>query len=143
MLLYRQGPGYEWTIPAYSINFASNPNDKRGSLQIDSLMKGEYTLGYYDYSVGLNQVDKNDSKNIFVIPNPSSDIFTFTFPAGISQPSALVIYDMGGRKVFEAPVGIKQIQVEWNSTTNRTGIYYAVLMEEGRRTASVKVMVAR
>jgi hypothetical protein len=143
VLLYRQGPGYDWTVANYSINFASNPNDKRGSLQTDSLMKGEYTLGYYDYTVGLNQLETGDVKSIRAVPNPSSDIFVFTLPSGISQHSGLVIYDMGGRKVFEAPAGPKQNQIEWNSVSNRAGIYYAVLLEEGKRTASVKVMVAR
>ena len=143
VLLYRQGPGYDWTVPSYSINFASNPNDKRGSLQIDTLMKGEYTLGYYDYTVGVNHFENMESKQMTVAPNPSSNIFTFTLPSKISSHSGLLIYDMGGRKVFEIPVGPNQNQIEWDSKSNNTGIYHAVLMEEGRRTAVKKIMLIR
>jgi aminopeptidase N len=143
VLLYRQGPGYEWIIPSYTINFASNPNDKRGSLQIDSLLAGEYTLGYFDFTVGVNQLEQLDSEKINVVPNPSSDRFTFFLPAGIKENSTLIVFDTGGRKIYETQLSSKQTQSVWDASNAEAGMYHAVLNEEGKRVAAIKLMVVR
>lgn len=143
VLLYRPGPGYDWTIPAYSINFASNPNDKRGSLQIDSLMKGEYTLGYFDYTVGLNHIESIDAKNIVAAPNPSGDQIEFFIRKKISSNSGLIVFDSGGRKVFDSFIPSGTDTVRWDCSGQTAGFYYAVLMEDGKKTAAVKVAVSR
>ena len=77
-MLYRPGAGYDWVVVnGYTINIASNPNDRRGSITVDTLKKGEYTLGYFDYLVGTYNPTA-PSKNILLVnPNPSSDAFRF------------------------------------------------------------------
>lgn len=144
VILYRPGAGYDWTpVSNYTININTNPNDKRGTITVDTLKKGEYTLGYFDYTVGITEAIMAPANVLTVAPNPSGDQFVFTLPKELKNHSGLVIYDLGGRKIFETPIETGADTLIWNCSQQKPGTYLATLIEEGIITAVVKIVVGR
>ena len=140
VMLYRPGAGYDWTVVnGFTINVASNPNDRRGSITVDTLKKGQYTLGYYDYLVGTYN-PATPSKNLLLAnPNPSSD--TFRFECGTLKADAiLMVFDMGGRLVCEKPWPKETDQIMWDASQMPAGAYQAVITIKGKRIASTKIV---
>lgn len=61
--------------------------------------------------------------NARIFPNPATNKFTYTFPAGI-QKHLLQVTDMGGRTVYNQVVGDVGTQNSINISDWRTGIYF-------------------
>jgi aminopeptidase N len=142
VILYRQGPGYDWTVVnSFTRNTGVNLNDKRGSITVDTLMIGEYSLGFYDYTVGIPDSCPINNVNMNVSPNPSKEIFNFTFSKGVQSESQLVVLDMGGRIVYTSVLTPGSTTAIWNNQRCAPGFYYAVLLENGIRKEGVKLVV--
>ncbi|MFN5223009.1 MAG: M1 family aminopeptidase [Bacteroidota bacterium] len=140
VMLYRPGAGYDWVVVnGYTINIASNPNDRRGSITVDTLKKGEYTLGYFDYLVGTYN-PMASSKNILLVnPNPSSDAFRFEYDA-LESEAMLMVFDMGGRLVCEKSWPRDTNHLIWDASQVASGTYQAVIAIKGKRIASTKIV---
>src|SRR4029078_5805497 len=144
VMLYRQGAGYDWTlVNSFTRNTGANPTDKRGTITIDTLMIGEYTLGYYDYTVGIQELNSGENLLMNVTPNPSTDLFTFNFSNSLKKECQLVIMDMGGRKVHSEIIKPGTTNVSWNCIKNSSGVYFAMLLENGVRKAGVRLVIGR
>ncbi len=144
ILLFRTGPGSDWNmVTSFTRNTGPSLTDKKGSITVDTLLLGEYTLGYYDYTVGINNMEPVNTGLISVSPNPSRDTFLFSFSKPLSHESELKIIDMGGRLVYESTINRGEISATWNCLHIPSGVYYALLQEKGKRKASVKILVNR
>jgi hypothetical protein len=128
-------------VTGFTINIASNPNDRRGSISVDTLKKGEYTMGYYDYLVSTGTVLSDAHSMLQVAPNPSRDTFDITRTGALKKKATAVIYDNGGRKVFECVFDSGMERIRWDATAFPTGMYHLVLQQDGiKGTQSVKLI---
>jgi aminopeptidase N len=141
-ILYRPGPGYEWqVVNGFTINIASNPNDRRGSIAIDTLKKGEYALGYYDYLVSTPSQIIETYPGLNVSPNPSKEGFNITRTYSLEKNARLLILDNGGRKVAEIFIEKGQSSVDWVPESNSPGLYQVVLIQDGMKKPLVRKIV--
>ncbi len=100
VILYRKGSADEWKpVSSFSLNKAGSGIDKIGSITVDTLKKGEYALGYYDYTAGMKETDV-PSGTIEVFPNPSAGNFFISFVAENDKAASLKIYDAAGNLVY-------------------------------------------
>jgi hypothetical protein len=142
-ILYRSGAGYNWTVVnSFTKNTGANLLDKAGTITIDTLLIGEYTLGYIDYSVGINEIHNGHLGLLSVTPNPSDNVFNFKFDK-LKTKSELVIYDMGGRKLFNVFLGVGDTNASWASEKYAVGVYYAVMFEDGNPIAHTKMVLEK
>ncbi|MFM7078216.1 MAG: T9SS type A sorting domain-containing protein, partial [Bacteroidota bacterium] len=131
-ILYRPGPGYEWQlVNGFTVNIASNANDRRGSIAVDTLKKGEYAMGYYDYLVSTENIPAAASNMIQVAPNPSKDTFEIIRSKSLNNKATAVIYDNGGRKVYDCIMGVGEDRFTWDASEFPAGIYHLVLQHDG------------
>jgi len=131
-ILYRPGPGHEWqVVNGFTINIASNPNDRRGSIAIDTLKIGEYAMGYYDYLVSSGSLEPRDKGSLQVFPNPSRDTFNILRTGSLQKKATAVIYDNGGRKVYECTLDSGQKQMIWDASSMPAGVFHVVMKVDG------------
>jgi hypothetical protein len=142
VILYRPGAGYNWEVSSSFLhNIGPSNTDKKGSFTVDTLQQGEYTIGMYDYTVGLQEHAPGNGL-ISVSPNPSRGSFTISFKNERGAKYRVIIYDMGGRIVDEIK-NTESMQVEWNAEKFQPGMYQVVLIENGRKAAGEKLILTR
>lgn len=97
VLLYRSGPGTEWRVIPSTQNFLGSHSDKRGTLTADSLMKGEYTFGYRDFT--LTTSTETVVKTLNLYPVPSGDRITICPSWPVNGNCELRIWSSDGRLI--------------------------------------------
>lgn len=96
VFMYRIGVGHEWQeVNGYEVITGASLTNKRGSVQIDTLKKGEYVLARRDITAGVNEFD-NLSDAPFAFPNPSNGTINLNLPEGIWE---IEIFSLDGRLV--------------------------------------------
>lgn len=99
-MLYRKGPGYDWQLASnFDLNVANNPNNKVGSVEIDSLLEGEYVLALANEALGVNE-QILAYKELTIYPNPANDEVHVAIPESLLGSAVEVkTYDMLGRSL--------------------------------------------
>ena len=73
-----------------------------------------------------------NQEDIQVFPNPSSGIFTVSLTKSATNPVALAVYDISGRKVFSSVVSnTKEARVDLSEF--KSGTYIFKLIQEERQ----------
>jgi hypothetical protein len=99
VILYRLNAGDDWHIVnGYTLNKAGSATDKFGNIVIDTLKRGEYTLGYYDYTTGIKSNENITQLNIS--PNPTSDTFKIEITNSGLRNAMLSIWSIEGKNVY-------------------------------------------
>jgi aminopeptidase N len=96
-LFYRENAAQPWMLFPYYTKIMGSATDKFGTMQIDSLLPGDYVLAMKDETAGLSVHEK--STGIEVYPNPAGDILQVKFPSALS-PAHMEVYDALGKMVF-------------------------------------------
>ena len=105
VLLYRAATADEWGIVQGYIKNTGSITDKRGTIVVDTLKRGEYTLGYYDYTVkGINAISTKLMTGVEVYPNPSKGQIKIKlhFPLSEKEFYTITIFDILGKKMLES-----------------------------------------
>jgi hypothetical protein len=93
VFMYRVGAGYEWEeVNGYEVVTGSSITNKRGSIVIDSLKRGEYVLARYDFTASITHLNSIDSEP-FAFPNPNKGQFNLKLPQGDWNTQ---LYDVNG-----------------------------------------------
>lgn len=122
VLLYRPGPGHEW----YGIPFTKIGAWNVGYLEVDNLMRGEYTLAVWDsHYVGV--MNNKNIQKLDIYPNPARGCVSIATSA--KTPSILCIYDSKGRLVKEQSLEAGDHIAKWDSATMAPGIYFVHLSD--------------
>jgi hypothetical protein len=141
IILYRAGTWDDWQVVNSFTRVIANPTDKRGSITIDTLLKGEYVLGYYDYTVtALKEPEKPEEKFFSMIPNPASHFVTFKMLKKLPEKSILKITDNRGSLVFEQPVNNS---LELDTSHIAAGTYLVNLIHKNKVVQTEKLLIAR
>lgn len=93
VFMYRRGAGFEWAeVNGYEIITGASVVNKRGSVRIDTLKRGEYVLARYDFTAGISHQNPTVSEP-FAFPNPSNGRFRLKLPLG---KWVAELFDMNG-----------------------------------------------
>lgn len=96
MIFYRPGPGAEWEKVANATLNMGSPNDRRGTISIDTLKTGQYALAQYQGFVAAESPQTPPTELFSLIPNPTDGPVYLEF----SRPlRTLHILDMNGQNI--------------------------------------------
>ncbi len=141
VLLYRTGTSDDWHIVTASTHNMGFATDKIGSFTIDTLIKGEYTLGYYDYTVAINSPITKATYALSVSPNPAKDICRINFSL-VNKPYAIIsVCDVAGKSVYTCNVFSHQQFIDWDCSKMAKGAYLINLIADGNILESTKVVI--
>ena len=143
VILYRPGPGTDWQVVPSFVHNIGTTTDKKGSFTVDTLLIGEYTLGMYDYMVGLHEQGATPDKMLEASPNPSGDTFSIKYKCKSSGSCDLIIFDLGGRQVCDFRNLTKDESITWNASRHPSGIYQAVLLQNGKKISGINLVLNR
>ena len=144
VILYREGAGFNWqVVGSYTHNIGASTNDKRGSFTVDTLLMGEYVIGKYEYNVGIHEWPEETANMISIAPNPSKDVFNISIKDKSVGKVKLVIYDMGGRVVFESTELTAPSVIQWNGENSPAGVYHAVVKKGGKAFAGKSLIIQK
>jgi hypothetical protein len=134
VILYREGTWDDWKIVnGYTLNSGASLVDKRGSFTVDTLLRGEYVLGMYDYTVGVNEFDDQISNGIVISPNPSTSKFTISFDGRKFNDALIYLFDAGGRILFKDYLTEGNRSLIWNGEKDAPGNYFVSAFKNGKR----------
>ncbi len=143
-ILYRAGTWDDWqVVNGYTLSIF-NPTDKRGQLIVDTLKKGEYVYGYYDYTVNTQELNLTSLNAAFTVkPNPSSSSFTFDFNLSNEKNVSLIIFDERGTIVLDTLVNASDKSFVWETEKISKGIYFASLYLKNKRIQLAKMVLVK
>ncbi len=144
VMLYREGAGSDWQIVSgYTMNYGGSHTDKIGTLTIDTLKRGEYTLAMRDYTVSINEHAKADKPILKVQPNPVGQSCHIEFDLKGKKQALLQIYDSTGNVVKEFSVYAHQTFINWDVYEIKNGSYIAKLCIDDKTNATAKFIIAK
>lgn len=146
VLLYRRKAGENWTvIPNTITNYIGSHFDKSGNIRVDTLRKGEYVLGYRDYTVTA-VLSSSPSANQFALkafPNPASSVCRLEFSLPHGENGTLSIFDSSGKKVYSTSVFSHQEFISWDTYSCDAGAYTATLSSGNKKISSKIILKVR
>ena len=145
VLLYRRKAGENWTvIPNTITNFIGSHTDKSGNIRIDTLRKGEYVLGYQDYTV--TSVPPSSAKpqlSLTAFPNPVGNICRLEFSLPQGESGTISVFDSSGKMVYTTVVFSHQQFINWDTYAYPAGTYSATLFSGKKKVSSVIILKVR
>jgi aminopeptidase N len=141
LLLYRRNASDDWTPVTAITQNAGNKFDKQGNFVVDTLKAGEYTLGYRDYTTGLNDpILKTPDLQIW--PNPGNGEVNICLKySGRNNAFQMNIYDLQGRYLFHKKLepGITE---KWSPKEKSSGGTYIIsIISEEKEILSQKFQI--
>jgi len=142
VLLYRENTGSDWQlVNNITRNTGPSVTDKRGSIVVDTLKKGEYTLGIYDFTVNVASVGESNISSILVYPNPSSGIVDINLSGSESDDGLLRIVDAGGRLIYEKVISRNETSISWDSGDTNAGVYHILYLRKNMQISFQKLIL--
>jgi hypothetical protein len=146
VMLYRPGAGFDWLpVNGFTVNKGVNAFDKIGTITVDTLKKGEYAFGIYDYTVSGIPSNNHitDRFNLKASPNPVYDMCHFSFNLTNEKNVSLQITDSTGKQVFHTRLKNDQDSFDWNVAGYKAGIYEISLISKSKILSSTKIILNR
>jgi hypothetical protein len=143
LIFYRANSGENWQlVNGYTINFNVSHTDKRGSITVDTLKRGEYVLAVRDFTTNYPGLYELAGKNLKVSPNPTDGLVHIAFRLN-SYKGLIEVTDINGKKVYSTEVFSHQEMVDWDTYKVGSGIYFVQLIDGGKVTGRKKVVVKK
>ncbi len=121
VLLYRPNTSNDWQEYNWYTKSMGVMTDKYGTITIDSLLPGEYTIGRHDYVMSVAQTTESlHSLNIF--PNPANEevVLECLYLKGASHD--IQLYDVNGKLVYSIRTSSNAVSINTSSFEN--GLYH-------------------
>lgn len=137
VIFYRKDAGMEWE----PVDFTTLGPWTIGYIFVENMQMGDYTLGVWDMSVGVDDDQLNNAESsvpLHVYPNPSSGKFNFTFDN--AEASQLEIYSLNGELIEQIAIDNKK-ELQWEPGNIAYGTYIAVLRSKSRQAISTEKIV--
>ncbi len=134
VMMYRPGPGHPWQ----GVPFIMNGSTFQGQIMIDTLRKGEYTLGIWDFHyIGIAEHVREHS--LEVSPNPGRDLLYIT--VSVSETAKLMVFSAGGQLIdtLDVPAGCSIIP--WKPRHQEAGAFLLRLEGGNGKLLAVKKAV--
>ncbi|MBI5219968.1 MAG: T9SS type A sorting domain-containing protein [Bacteroidia bacterium] len=133
-ILWRPNTAQDWR----PVHFIKQGNAYIGSITVDTLRLGEYTMVLYDWNMNNKINNAAGNSNLKIFPNPSDSEYIFEFKMNMN--GVLKIYDSSGRQVFSENITAQQTSLKWRPGKLQKGIYTAELSEGKNRIAREKII---
>lgn len=144
LFFYRPGTGFEWQeVNGYTLNTGPSVTDKRGSITIDTLKKGEYVLGIRDFDLGKILRAQQKNKILKVFPNPAKHICTIECSFDKNENAMIYINDMNGTLVYQNAVSLQQNMIRWDVSGVAAGTYIINLCSSDSLIATEKIIIGK
>ena len=144
IMYYRATVADEWQeVIGYSRVPGGSLIDKVGHITIDTLKKGEYVFGIYDYNaVGFSE-NATPSTNYFTVaPNPSHDTFNISITLPENKNAKLQITDESGHALENKKINATESSFKWNAHSHKPGIYFVSLFLDNKIVQTTKLILA-
>lgn len=156
VLLYRRHTWADWSVyPDYNIDVQGASNNRRGEVNINILVPGEYALAMYDQSrqdsvvpvinqpckvLGIGATDVKGESGYAVYPNPAQDSFTLQPARPLTRPVELALLDMNGATIQQLTLqpGSESFTIPLNGVAN--GLYLVKLFD-GETYLTKKILI--
>ena len=124
VILYRPGAGYQWR----GTPFTRQGGWMAGSITVDTLLAGEYTLAIWDEEF-LKKYESPLAKNslLTVYPNPANGYATIEIDA--LQMVQLIIYDSAGKPLNHETYQAGSHSFVWGNPGKVAGVFYLKLTD--------------
>ncbi len=142
VLLYRENTAGDWQIISASQSMGS-PLDKRGSFSVDTLKKGEYVLGYRDFTVNNEQLNNMQNFNLNIVPNPAKNHITLTLNLEPGDSGIAQIIDIKGREVDRIKVQSGQSEYVIQTSKWKNGEYFIHLKTDKSLIANGRFIIQK
>jgi aminopeptidase N len=155
ILMYRADPRSEWTeFIGYSNNTWGPSTDKRGRMDVDQFIPGDYVMAIYDASrpdepletspvcSGISSMEESVNPEMILFPNPASDYFTIQVSEFLN-PDLITVSDISGKKVLSQTWNQGAAQTSISTSSFGQGIYLIELSKDAVTVASSKVSIIR
>ena len=95
-MFYRESPSDDWEVASYyTVNTLGSAMNANAYVDINNLLSGEYTFGWENGYVG---VEEEVAEQVFSIyPNPAQETVNVDLSGYPSGEYAVGIYDMNGK----------------------------------------------
>ncbi|MGB3946562.1 MAG: M1 family aminopeptidase [Bacteroidia bacterium] len=146
VLMYRKNASHDWQLYPYYTKTMGVTTDKRGTIVIDSLQLGEYTLAMHDYTMSILSMNENKQSKLKLYPNPTKDLLTVDIKElGIKpkQTAILTILNASGQIVFTEQINTTQTSHRVQTNFYNNGVYSVLLTIGNKTIAQSKFVVAR
>ncbi|MDQ3046783.1 MAG: T9SS type A sorting domain-containing protein [Bacteroidota bacterium] len=142
VLMYRPNTATQWSLyPYYTRNFTGSNNDKKGTVTIDSLQKGEYVFAMLDRPAGINTSDPKQS-NLVVYPNPAKDMVVIDMSKLNNTEGRVVILNSEGKRVKEMNISNGTQKLEINTSAFDDGMYFISIQDKKGNLSKGKFVIA-
>ncbi|MBK9401949.1 MAG: M1 family metallopeptidase [Bacteroidetes bacterium] len=136
VILYRASTSDDWQIVNGFTHNSGNKFDKIGSFTVDSIMKGEYTFGYRDFTTGINNIpNKSNDYQLEIWPNPTSGVVNFTAKGNNRNEFTLGIFDTAGRNIYNTILQVDQ-PFTWVPQEQYSGTFVARIYNDRKEMLS-------
>ncbi len=130
VLLYRANPSKDWNVYPYYTKQVGTLTDKFGIFQIDSLKKGEYTIGLMDHTVQVSPTFSSTSR-LEIYPNPGNGKMRMNNYSDKSIKNLnLHVYNAQGKLVYSEKVPSMDATKELDLSRLSKGIYFLNLLNK-------------
>lgn len=140
ILFYRSSPADEWEeVDGYTL-ITGSLIDKKGTVELDTLKPGEYTLGTHDASY-ISRGDQLPPNSFVLYPNPADEIVSIRLE--IAEPVAISIHDLrGGLQYFKQQSTKKRTELIKIGHFS-SGTYIVSIRDKRGFTASKRLILAK
>lgn len=115
-LLYRSHPSENWTVwEDVTLNTLGPTDNGYARLTAHNLALGEYTFGYTDPNVGIDEETSN--QNVKLFPNPAQDQFRVQFSEQPGPNTRLIIISASGKIIQQKELNRQTQSIEIGSLT--------------------------
>jgi len=125
VILYRPNPSVEWI----GIDFSKPANPYYGTITVENLQKGEYTLAIWDHDyVGLDEYNTEIQSLCNIFPNPSNEAFMINF--NFENASEIKIFDSNGKNVESISISKNQKSIKYLPKNLSPGVYFLRIISD-------------
>lgn len=135
VILYRPDVASDWQ----SVDFTKYGPWHLGTIMVEGLQKGEYTLAIYDHTVGSDGIFPSNGRILKVYPNPTGTSVTIHYE--LSGYGKILICDTGGKlcRSFEVLPDQTRISCSTHDLTN--GLYYIHLQSSEEKVIGCEKLI--
>ncbi|MBE9467806.1 MAG: T9SS type A sorting domain-containing protein [Bacteroidetes bacterium] len=135
ILLYRRSAANNWR----EISHTWQGFLLKGSFTTDSLLLGEYAVGYWDLHADVNDNNLNNENSLQIFPNPSTN--KFTFRVNLQNDAEVTIYDILGKVALRKEINKQTMSFNWCPENKSKGVYFVTLKEKNKTIISKKIIL--
>ncbi len=131
VLLYRPNAGTAWEVATDYTKNTGSLFDKRGTISIANLTRGQYCLAMYDNALASNSEPSQPATTFKMYPNPADDVFNIVFET-MQDCCTLEITNLQGQVVLSQKLEGKTKDKKIDVSSLVPGTYFLGVVTENR-----------